>query len=216
MSKKKKKKKSIFRFLLRIVIIFIIFVVAYIAYFMVEKVNGVKSIFQNIEDNEASLTEYIVYGTHLNIKGSLDIEKTDIKSVNLCFRTVDEEKNKEIGLKYENTSNGIIFYTSKLINEGIDLEDIDEETYYLFVKVEYKDDLNKYYSINNKTKYENIEYYTITKNEKNNKIDIAFNIYNMSDKKINYMYMNVRYSKLPDAVYDIVIDPGHGRKRCWS
>ena len=212
---KKKKKKSFFKYILRIIIIFVIFAAAYMAYFMFEKVNGVKSIFQNIEDTRASLTEYIVYGTHLNMKGNLNIEKTDIESVKLCFKTVDEEKNKEIGLKYEKTTNGINFYTSDLINEGIYLEDIDEETYYLFLKVGYKDEVYKYYSMNNETKYENVDYYTITRNEKNNKIEIAFSTYNMSGKIIDYMYINVRYSKLPDEVYDIVIDPGHGRKRCW-
>lgn len=213
---KKKKKNAIWRYLFRIAIAFVILVVLYIAYLMIEKENGVKGIFQNIENQEASLTEYIVYGTHLNIKGTLDVDNSSLSSVSLCLRSLDEEKSKEIDMKYETTSNGIAFNTSELINEGIDLEKLEEETYYLFVKVGFKDNISKYYSIKNETKYENIEYYTITKNDKNNKIDIAFNTYNMSDKEIKYMYMNVRYDKLPDYVYDIVIDPGHGRKRCWS
>lgn len=62
----------------------------------------------------------------------------------------------------------------------------------------------------NKTKYNNIEYYTITKNNTNKKIDINFDMYVGEEKTANYMAMEVKNSKLPKDVYDIVIDPGHG------
>lgn len=62
----------------------------------------------------------------------------------------------------------------------------------------------------NKTEYEKIEYYTITKNNTNNKITINFGTYEGEGKIANYMAMEVKSTKLPKDVYDIVIDPGHG------
>ena len=48
------------------------------------------------------------------------------------------------------------------------------------------------------------EYYTITKNGKNNKIDILFNEENKS------IQIKSKEAILPDDVYDFVIDAGHG------
>ena len=101
--------------------------------------------------------------------------------------------------------NGIEFYTSELINEGIDLEQINVNEYYAILKVDYNNLETKYYSIKNETEYPNIEYYTITKNRKNNKIDITF-----GRKQYDYMILKVKETSLPDDVYDIVIDAGHG------
>ena len=64
-----------------------------------------------------------------------------------------------------------------------------------------------YYSLSNNTDFNNTTYYTITKNGSNNKIDIGFDKYD----DIPYMTINVsEASELPENVYDVVIDPGHG------
>lgn len=207
-----KKKKSVLRYIIRVAIIFIILAVFYTAILMIEKVQVVNSIFQNLEDEEISLTEYLVYGTHLNIKGNLKINDENISNVRLCFKSVNNENLEDVSMNFTKTADGISFYTSNLINEGIDLEKFDVGMYYVFVKVISDDGLNRIYTIKNTTRYDNIDYYTITKNGKNKRIDIKFGIYSLEEIKKDYMCLNVNFDKLPEDVYDIVIDPGHGGK----
>lgn len=93
-----------------------------------------KEIFETIEVPEANLTEYIVYGTHLSIKGELATELSNVKNVNLVFAGLSGG-NKEINLNYERTSQGITFSTSELLNEGIDLETMNIDKYFMLIGV---------------------------------------------------------------------------------
>jgi len=212
------KNSNIKTLVVRIVLIIITATVLCIAYSIVDKVETKRNVFANVEkENAVLLSEYIVYGNHFNFKGSLNIDNSDIKNVSLYFCTVNEENERYIDLKYQNTLNGIEFSTSELINEGIDLEQIEENEYYIFVKVEFEDNTYKYYSMKNATNYkstekENIEYYTITRNGTNNKIDIKFK----EEKELEYMHISVKKTNLPENVYDVVIDPGHRGKGPWS
>ena len=201
---KVKKKNKTYRYILILIILFIALISIYTILLSKYKETRTRNIFANLEEVEASLTEYIVYGTHLRIKGNLAIDNENIQSISLCLQTINE-KDIEKELKYINDNNGIEFYTSELINEGIDLEQIDVNEYYAIIKVKYLNNKVKYYSIKNNTEYPSIEYYTITKNGKNNKIDILFekNIY-------DFMMITVKNAYLPSDVYDIVIDAGHG------
>ena len=214
---KKKKKQKIWKYVLRITILFIILLSVYMAAIIFVKNHGINSIFKNIEDEETTLSEYIVYGTHLNIKGSLKINDTkNISALKLCFKSTDHKNENEYNLKYSVNQSEIEFYSSDLINEGIDLEKFNVDMYYMLLKVSYTDNIDKYYSIKNNTKYNEITYYTITKNDKNIKIHIGFDIHNKDKKDINYMYLNAIYAKLPEDVYDIVIDPRTWRKGRWG
>lgn len=176
----KKKKSVVGKIILRMVLVLIIVLIAYAVYEEMNKVNNkeeVKDIFEGVEvSKQVKVSEYIVYGPHLNIKGSLDIESSNVKTVKLVLKTADEESTREINVKHKTKGSGIEFSISELINEGIDLESLSENTYYLFLKVKYLDETEKYYSLKNNANYENkeVEYYTITKNGKNNKVDIKF------------------------------------------
>lgn len=203
--------KKIIATIIIMIIIAVILGAIHFVYKMIYKVTSIKDIFEGIETKQALVSEYIVYGTHLNIKGNIDLEDTNIQKVKISFRTINEEEPKEIELTHQKTDKGIEFSTSNLINEGIYLENLAVNTYYLLVKVEYEDGASKYYSLKNATEYtDGIEYYTITKNDKNNKIDIKFASRNIEDKRLDYMYLGVNRSILPVEVYDVVIDPGHG------
>lgn len=110
-------------------------------------------------------------------------------------------------LSYNYLDNILAFSTSDKLNESIDLERLTENDYYVFLKVTFSNGDIKYYSFNNSTEYNDITYYSITKNHSNNKIGIAFNTYN----EIPYLSLSVnKVDTLPDDVYDIAIDPGHG------
>ena len=202
-------KKKIGTYIFRTMIAFLLLSILYIAVIMIERVQAINNIFEYIEEKEVYLTEYVVYGNHLNIKGKMQIEDPNINNLKLCFKSTNKSETKEIDLKSSKNKNDIEFYLSDLINEGIDLEELDSDMYYLLIKTTNTDGINKYYSIKNNTKYSNITYYTITKNSKNKKVNIAFDTYN---NKLNYMYINVYYDNLPDDVFDIVIDAGHGGK----
>ena len=203
-SKEKKKKNNTWKYILAIVIIFIALADAYVIFLDSNKKMKTRDIFEDVEKTEASLTEYIVYGTHLRIKGNLLIDNENIQNINLCLMTINK-KDLEAELKYTKTANGIEFYTSEFINEGIDLEQLDINEYYAIIKVNKTDGKSQYYSIKNQTDYPSIEYYTITKNGKNNKIDIKF-----GQKVYDYMMLQVKNTYLPKDVYDIAIDAGHG------
>lgn len=117
------------------------------------------------------------------------------------------EKRCGINSEFNYSDNNVSFTTSSKINEGIDLESLSKDNYYLFLKIAYSNSDIKYYPLVNASEHNNITYYTITKNNTNNKIDISFDKYN----DISYMSIKVnKAEKLPDDVYDIAIDPGHG------
>ncbi len=170
---------------------------------------SIKSIFEKVEDEQASVTKYIAYGTHLNIEGEIPEKTEEIRDINLVLIPLNKSE-VEINVKYEETENGYKFHTSDLLNKGINLEEFSKSKYYIFAKVEYGKNKKKYYSLGNKTDYKNIEYYTITRENTNNKVVVKFDVYDLDDRDIEYMQIEARKSKLPKDVYDIVIDPGHG------
>ena len=171
-----------------------------------EELNIKSEIFKDVGTSTAKVSKYIVYGTHLNLEGTLNISNPSIDSARLIIRTKEIE-DITINTEYSIENNILQFTTGENINEGINLESFDVSSYYLLLRVMYTNGQEQYYSLSNDTEYGNIEYYTITKNNENNRIYINFNEYN------SISYLNLKVSKveeLPDDVYDIVIDPGHG------
>ena len=215
--------KKLSNLILLLIIIGVIGLFCYIFIFSESKEEkATRELFENTNKDYAEINKYIVYGTHLNIEGEIDkkLYEDNIISASLIFKTIDG-KEETFDIEYElSEEDKFVFKTSDKINEGIDLENLKTGNYYVFIKIEEKNlnddskENNKinYYSMSNKTDYKNIEYYTITKNNKNNKIDILFDKTKLKDLSKNYMNILIEETKLPDDVYDIVIDPGHGGK----
>lgn len=154
--------------------------------------------FKNkIEDEFINLDEFYIYGTHLNIKGSSNINFKNISDVKLLLKSKDDEIRYELNY---NLDNYLIFSLSSNINEGINLEKLNNGNYYVLLEIINNKD-KKYYSFKNNTKYNPPNYYSISNNNKTNKIEIKF------DK---YMTLNSKNISIPDNIYDIVIDAGHG------
>lgn len=175
----------------------------------VEKVKT-NDILEKTDELYAVINKYFIYGRSLNIEGYIDNYEIPNK-VSLVLKGFNKEE-KEYNLKYEINENKIYFRISDEINNGINLDAMDNGNYYILVKVVYNNEKIKYYSINNKTEYKNNEYYTMTKYNKNNKVLINFGESNLKDKIKKYMMIKVKEVKLPENIYDIVIDPGHGGK----
>ena len=216
--KKKKRYKKNQLFLRRIIMFIIIIIIIVCIYHMrvneskenasVNAFSSINEIIDEIEtDAYANINRYIVYGTHFNIEGEIDIhEDNPIESAEVIAKTASEE---EIGIDTEYTyeNHKLSFSTLKEINTGLDLESLNVEDYYILLKVEFSENEIKYYSLSNDTEYGNIEYYTLTRNHTNNRIYIDFTtIHNMPILGFHITTVNA----LPEDVYDVVIDRGHG------
>lgn len=154
-----------------------------------------EKILDKIEES-FSINNYSIFGTHFNIEGCINKK---LNNPILVLKNNKEEINLD-SIFYEEDTN-TCFYIDKLNNKGIYLDELPIGNYLLLVK-----DSHNYYTLNNNTNTSNLEYYTITKNNSNNKINIDFNTY---DNK-GYVKFVIKGEKLPEDVYDISIDPGHG------
>lgn len=203
---KKRRKPNFFAILLFLFILIGIFICISHLHNKEQK----RKILSNIEDEVIEVNNYYLYGTHFNLEGIIKgISTTNIKQVKFILVDISENEKEYNGI-YEVNENELKIATSKLINEGIYLEDIEAGKYFLLVKIEYSNNKVKYYSISNNTNYEDLEYYTITKNKSNKKVNIEFDIFQLDNRDISYINFNVAKVKLPKNVYDISIDPGHG------
>ena len=159
--------------------------------------NDLKRVVEITEEESFYVDKYTVFGTHLNINACID--KKLEGNISLVLKNVKEEIIVDYELNIEEDKTCI--YLSDKNNEGINLDELKLGKFLLLVK---EDD--KYYILENNTDYENIEYYTITRNNSNNKINIDFNTY----KNIEYLSLKINKTTLPNEIYDITIDPGHG------
>ena len=168
--------------------------------------NPIKNALIKTPEKEKFVYEDILNNTNEN---NIDIERLTIygKHLNLTFDTTKDcvlilkNNEKELSYKLETNNNKLIL--SKYINNGLNLEKLEVGEYLVLLK---DNVTNIYYNVLNKTDYHDNQYYTITKNGKNNLITFKENTFN--NKK--YFTINVKEEKLPENIYDIVIDPGHG------
>ena len=150
-----------------------------------------------VEDDSVIIDKYYIYGVHLNIEGKFS--NYDEESMDIVL--YDGSSFKKIDSVYDN---GIIKLSNN-INDGLYLDALDTNKYYLFLRsssvnqdgnIEYK-----YYSIKNNTKYDSTTYYTMS--NIGNKIVIGF------DNNFQTMSFIVKKNYDKD-IYDIVVDAGHG------
>lgn len=185
-------KKVILTILILIGIIFSYFFLAY-------KKETVTDLLKNVENDKFDIDSYSIFGNHFSISGCID--KLIDNELKLVLKSKQEEM--DIESNFYNDGNKTCFYLSKNNNDGLDLDYIKTGKYLLLVK-----ENDTYYTLSNKTDYKDLEYYTITRNNSNNKVNISFDKYNDKD----YIEFKIKKSNLPKDVYDIVIDPGHGGK----
>lgn len=155
--------------------------------------------FTNDIEKNAIVNSYTIYGRFFNIEGTIE----NIDNLKLVLKNNLNEIPYDVFT--ENKDDQMEFKTSKLINEGINLENIKEGSYIVLLK-----DNDNYYNLKNNTsykdQYKDLDYYTITRNNKNYEVKIEF--LNIMEKE--YLTLSVSEVKLPSDIYDIVIDPGHG------
>lgn len=215
------KKKILTILLVVLVLTLIIFIVLTIVN-RKPKEKTIIDLINDTEENEFVINNYSIFGTHYNINACTD--KIITNKTYLVLKNLTEEIDMN-GIFY-NEGGKTCFKISDKYNTGIDLETLTQGEFILMVKeeetkeVKDKDPVitNYYYNLKNGTNNNDLEYYTITKNGTNNKININYKnqekVY--KEKKVekrqikNYLEFTIKESKLPDNVYDIAIDPGHG------
>ncbi len=205
-------------FKIKIIVILFIILMIFLIYNKIKNNNSetlsvssrTASLFEQVDKSTSGkVTKYIVYGTYFNLEGTVEIPKISeisISKVALVIKNINQEE-EIIDSTYEYKDGILSFSTIDKINDGLYLENLSTTDYYIFLKVTFSNSDIKYYSLSNGTNYEDIIYYTLTKNNCNNKINIKFGTHE------NIPFMGISVSKsteLPQNVYDIVIDPGHG------
>ena len=211
-------------FLTKVIVVIIVMIVLMFVYsYMLnlensaqEIENKLDNIFENVELNMAELELYTIYGNHLNLDGYVLKEYMPdivISDIDLILKE-DDGQILEYDLQYKEQEDRYTFSLSDNINEGVDLNNISEGNYIAFIKVEEiqeENTIEKYFSLDNLSEYTENEYYTLTKNNTNNKINIFFSNYLKDNEySLNYMEITSIPCNLPEDVVDIVIDPGHG------
>ena len=189
----------------------------------------IKNVLADVTDDRVSVSKYYVYGTHLNLEGTLTAEK-EIQSMELLLvddakgvsseetddtsssaSAVDEAERIYTLTKTIGEDGSYAFQTSANINDGVNLENIPDGNSCLLLRAAYSDGTHAYYSLTDASGEQAITYYTLTKDNSNQKIQMSF-AQDTDGTNLNYLEMNVAKSALPDDVYDIVIDAGHGGK----
>ena len=156
-------------------------------------------ILTEIKDKTVPINYYAIYGKYLNFKGKVPNED----NYNIVFKNQKEE------LVFPTINDGTEFSTSKNINDGINLEKLKVGNYIMLLcedKKETENDKRLCYNLVNNTEYKDNKYYTMTKDNKNNLITLN----NKTYETYKYWDIDIKEETLPDDVYDIVIDPGHG------
>lgn len=175
----------------------------------------IKQILKNASKEEyAYLDLYTIYGNHMNVNGHLRSTRvtedvTFLKSLDLVIKSKDEEL--KYPLNYDVKEDKIYFKLSENINQGVDLEKIPEGEYYVLIRAYGEEEETfKDYSIHNLSEYKDNEYYTLTKNDENRKVKLIFETLDFKKYYMNVFKITSNLTRLPQDVYDIVIDVGHG------
>ena len=159
-----------------------------------------KKEFENIEMSNVRgyINSYNIFGQHFNVEGEINLDNYNFNDYKLVLHSNGDDIDINYIGKYQD--NVLYFRTNNYSNTGIFLDGIDIGVYYLM----FKDTKNNiYYALDKNNEFEDLTYYTITKNKINKMINISFS----DDMGLSF---NISYEKLPSDVYDIYLDAGHG------
>lgn len=169
----------------------------------------IQNVFGNVQAKSATVTNFFTYGDTLNVSGILNnIAKDNFENAKLILTDGENEITCNIETIIEDQN---LNFTTSEINKAIELDNLTVGNYYVLLRVKLNNSANaKYYTLSNTSDCKNIEYYTITKNLENNKIDIQFLKKEYKEKEYNYLAVNVSKAENSEEFYDFVIDAGHG------
>lgn len=170
-----------------------------------------QKIFSMIQTKTANITSFYTYGRAFNIKGNISgVSKDNFESVKLLV-TDGLEYEKEYELKYELEDSVLNFVSSNEINSGLIIDNLTGEEYYILLRLKLNNSIEpRFYSFSNNSELEDIDYYTVTKDGKNRKAEVKFVSKEIENENYNVLKISLKETSLPEDVYDIAIDAGHG------
>lgn len=171
----------------------------------------IEEMFESVQTKPITVTNFYTYGDTLNIEGELsNIAKDNFEGAKIILTDGKEEKSVSLDTVIEDKK--LKFKTSK-INDSIELDKLDLGSYYILFRLKLNNSsVPKMYFLYAPKELLEIEYYTVTKNGENKKVNIGMIERQEKDKTYNYLAVKVVGNNLPDDVYDFVIDAGHGGK----
>ena len=173
--------------------IFLVIIIFIVVLFVVDINNFDNKMYDKITKENVYVDEIYIYGRYFNIKGHADF---NLDEAFLIF--VDSAFNET---KYDLSVSENKFYLSDKINGGLNLEDIKHDSSTILLMSN-----DKYYPLINNSNYENTDYYTISNFNKTNYLKFVFSKF----KDVSFLKLKCKNILVPNDVYDIVIDPGHG------
>ena len=164
-----------------------------------------------VQTKQFEVNEFFTYGKCFNFSGILPgIAKDNFESAKL-YLTNGNGYEKTYKLNNELKDGNLVISTTDVINNGLILDDLEEGKYVILVRLKLNNNINaRYYSLSNKSTYPDIEYYTVTKDGNNKKVDIQFKNTKYNNQDYSYLSINVVDTGIPQDIYDVVIDAGHG------
>ncbi len=173
-----------------------------------------QKLFGTFQDRSAEVDKFYTYGNHLGVEGRLsNIGLDNFENAKLVL--VDSNCNEQEIPMTGTITDGTLYFSVSEINNSVSLDNMQPGEFY-FLKLRIKSNNSaqpRYYMFENNSSYPQIDYYTITKDGANKKVVINFDTYTpVEGKKFTYLVCKAEDATLPDDVYDIVIDAGHGGK----
>ena len=92
-----------------------------------------------VEKNNVTISNYYIYGTHLNLEGEIKKIKSKFKDVYLILWNTKTGKTKKYKINYTKNVNNLNFNISDEINNGIYLDSISKGSYQLYLRFTYED-----------------------------------------------------------------------------
>ena len=173
-------------------------------------------VFNNIQTIEVDASKVYTYGKAINISGEIaNLSADNFENAKLVICDGYEyEKSYNLNYNLDKAQKKLYFSTDNNMNTGIIIDELPEGEYFFLIRMKTNNSIDpKYYSLKpgNDLKDElEIDYYTLTKDSINKNMKIEFKTMNYKEKELNYLSMIIKDSSLPEDVYDIVIDAGHG------
>lgn len=173
----------------------------------------------------AEVTQYYTYGTFFRLEGKLSFDGQSeerpeaVEQASLVLRSGDgaddEVYRAELTFRAQKKAGTLTFRTAGAIDEGLCLDTLPKGTFAALLETVDKEGAVHRWFLRDGTASEKdeggspIEYYTLTHGRGHRRVTAEFRT--VSGENTTLVF-NVKGARLPQDVYDIVIDPGHGGK----
>ena len=174
------------------------------------------SLYEMMQTKPAELINFYTYGKAFGLTGKIENVNEDNFENAKLYITNGNDFEENINLDVEFQDNNLIV-SVKEINNTIILDSLDNSRYYFLIRLKVNNSVDpRFYSFINTTKDADIDYYSVRdvheSQESGKRGNVHFIEGKYQGKQYNLMYLQMEDAEIPEDVYDIVIDAGHGGK----